>query len=123
VGWREIRIRLDQDLDADCRAKNDQVGHEHLGIVNKSVAFVVEGEERSGRLGEHGWPWSGLPALLLPPFLTAKRERGTERRKLIATAWQDGSLDELPDDLLASTLPDQAREYLGRIHPAFMGGE
>jgi hypothetical protein len=42
------------------------------------------------------WANEDLPASLL------RDVKGTARRKLIAAAWQDGSLDEILDDLLAS---------------------
>ncbi len=49
--------------------------------------------------------------------------KGTERRNLIQRYWSEGRLNELPEELLKSTLSDEARESLGRIHPVCMGGE
>lgn len=46
---------------------------------------------------------------------------GHERRELIRAALAAG--DELPSEFVASTLDSDTREYIGRIHPALMGGE
>jgi hypothetical protein len=49
--------------------------------------------------------------------------KGTKRRQMIADYWNDGRLDELNDELLKDTIDAGLRERLGKIHPAFMGGE
>lgn len=49
--------------------------------------------------------------------------KGAERRRLYAKALEAGEEDEVPDEWITSVLTDQDREGLGRIHPAFMGGE
>ena len=49
--------------------------------------------------------------------------KGTERRKLIEEAWKEGTIAELPQELLQDVLSHETREALGRIHPEFMGGE
>lgn len=49
--------------------------------------------------------------------------KGTQRRNLIEQCWQDGMLESLPEDVLKGTMPQDAREDWGRIHPMFMGGE
>jgi hypothetical protein len=49
--------------------------------------------------------------------------KGAQRRRMIADYWNQGRLAELNEELLKDTLSAAARERLGRIHPAFMGGE
>jgi hypothetical protein len=49
--------------------------------------------------------------------------KGTERRKLIEAAWKLRDIEEVPEELLQDILSPETREALGRIHPAFMGGE
>jgi len=49
--------------------------------------------------------------------------KGTQRRNLIEQCWQEGTLGVLPEDVLKGTMPEEAREDWGRIHPMFMGGE
>ena len=49
------------------------------------------------------------------------RITGKERRKLLRERLATGHA--LPPDMCASTLDDEIRDALGRIHPAFMGGE
>lgn len=49
--------------------------------------------------------------------------KGTNRRQMIIDYWNAGQLDELADELLVEDLSPANREYLGRIHPSFMGGE
>lgn len=63
------------------------------------------------------WEDAGVLASLL------RDVKGTERRRLIADSWRHGRLEELPEELLKSTLCEQARDGFGRIHPFFMGGE
>jgi hypothetical protein len=47
----------------------------------------------------------------------------TARRQMIRDHWDAGTLDELDPALLADETDPQLREFLGRLHPAFMGGE
>lgn len=49
--------------------------------------------------------------------------KGTMRRNLIEKCWQEGNLEELPEELLKGTMLEEARESWGRIHPLCMGGE
>jgi len=49
--------------------------------------------------------------------------KGTQRRQMITDYWSQGRLPELDAELLKDTLTAESREQLGRIHPAFMGGE
>lgn len=48
---------------------------------------------------------------------------GTRRRRVIAKAWENGTLDELPDALLQDQLDPDTRAIIGRAHPSLMGGE
>jgi hypothetical protein len=50
------------------------------------------------------------------------RVTGQERRELLRARLAAGE-DDLPAELFASTLDDDVREAIGRIHPALMGGE
>jgi hypothetical protein len=49
--------------------------------------------------------------------------KGTERRRLITKCWNEGTLDELPEDFLKNALGEEDRERFGRIDPSCMGGE
>jgi len=49
--------------------------------------------------------------------------KGTQRRQLITDYWHQDRLPELNEELLKDTISSASREGLGRIHPAFMGGE
>lgn len=49
--------------------------------------------------------------------------KGTERRRLIRQHWENGTLEQLPEALLLSELSPELRAFLGRVHPALMGGE
>jgi hypothetical protein len=50
------------------------------------------------------------------------RVAGQERREIVRRELAAGNFD-LPPGLLACLLDDDARNAIGRIHPAFMGGE
>jgi hypothetical protein len=50
------------------------------------------------------------------------RVAGQERREALRRELAVGNLD-LPDELVACLLDEDARNAIGRIHPAFMGGE
>ncbi len=49
--------------------------------------------------------------------------KGAERRRLYAKALDTGQGDQLPAELSQHALAELDRQGLGRIHPAFMGGE
>jgi hypothetical protein len=49
--------------------------------------------------------------------------KGTERRRLIRQHWEHGTLEQLPEALLQTELSPELRVFLGRVHPALMGGE
>lgn len=62
------------------------------------------------------WPL-GLETHLL------SRIKGAERKAALKSLIDNGRLEELPDLLNKSALSENERQALGRIHPAFMGGE
>ena len=49
--------------------------------------------------------------------------QGTQRRAMIIKAWEENDLENIPPALLQAGLSELLREEMGRIHPAFMGGE
>lgn len=49
--------------------------------------------------------------------------KGAERRRLYAEALESGKEELLPPEFSQDTLSESDRQGLGRIHPAFMGGE
>ncbi len=49
--------------------------------------------------------------------------KGAERRRLVQQAFEQGTEEEIPPELLESAVPDGLRQMLGRMHPAMMGGE
>jgi hypothetical protein len=49
--------------------------------------------------------------------------KGRERREAIRDYHEQGRLHELDETFLRETLSEEERERLGKIHPAFMGGE
>jgi hypothetical protein len=49
--------------------------------------------------------------------------KGTLRRKGITTALANGELEKVGEDLLSAELTHAVRTRVGRIHPAFLGGE
>lgn len=62
------------------------------------------------------WPL-GLETHLLA------RIKGAERKAALKRLIDSGRLEEIPDWLAQSSLDPDERRGLGRIHPAFMGGE
>ena len=51
------------------------------------------------------------------------RIKGAERKAALKQLIDAKRLDEIPDFLAQSALSDGERQALGRVHPAFMGGE
>jgi hypothetical protein len=49
--------------------------------------------------------------------------KGRERREMIRSYWEQGRLQDLDETFLCETLSAEDRDRLGKIHPAFMGGE
>ncbi len=62
------------------------------------------------------WPL-GLETHLL------SRIKGAERKAALRRLIDNGRLEDLPSFLAESALTEDDRKALGRIHPAFMGGE
>jgi len=62
------------------------------------------------------WPL-GLETHLL------SRVKGAERKAALKALIDAGRLEEIPEQLAKSGLTEAERRSLGRIHPAFMGGE
>ena len=49
--------------------------------------------------------------------------KGTVRRKALREALEAGQIDEVPEGVKSAALSEVARQYVGRLHPSFMGGE
>jgi hypothetical protein len=49
--------------------------------------------------------------------------KGTVRRKALRKALEEGQISELPDEIKSPALSEFVRQYVGRLHPSFMGGE
>jgi hypothetical protein len=62
------------------------------------------------------WPL-GLETHLL------SRIKGAERKAAVKRLIDSGRLEDIPEFLTQSKLSDGERRVIGRIHPAFMGGE
>jgi hypothetical protein len=62
------------------------------------------------------WPL-GLETHLL------SRIKGAERKAALKQVIDSGHLEDIPEFLSQSKLSDSERKAIGRIHPAFMGGE
>lgn len=62
------------------------------------------------------WPLGAETHLL-------SRIKGAERRAALRRLIDAGRLDDIPDFLAQSALTDAERTAIGRMHPAFMGGE
>jgi len=76
----------------------------------------VPGIDLNFRPPSYFWPL-GLETHLLT------RIKGAERKAAVQQLIDAGRLDEVPSFLRQSSLSDAERQSLGRIHPAFMGGE
>lgn len=68
------------------------------------------------RPASYFWPL-GLETHLLATI------KGTERKAALQRLIADGRASDIPDFLAKSALSPSERKALGRIHPAFMGGE
>jgi len=68
------------------------------------------------RPASYFWPL-GLETHLL------SRIKGAERKKALQALIDDGRIDETPDFLAKSALPERERNLIGRLHRRFMGGE
>jgi hypothetical protein len=49
--------------------------------------------------------------------------KGTVRRMALREALDEGQINEVPDSIKSAALSEGARQYVGSMHPAFMGGE
>ena len=68
------------------------------------------------RPASYFWPL-GLARHLLA------RVKGAQRKKALQALIDAGRLDDIPDFLAKSALSEAERQAIGRLHPAFMGGE
>ena len=85
-------------------------------MTRKPVTPEVPGIDLSFRPASYFWPL-GLETHLLA------RIKGAERKAAVQRLIDAGRLDEVPSFLRQSSLSDVDRQAIGRIHPAFMGGE
>jgi hypothetical protein len=76
----------------------------------------VSGIDLSYRPRSYFWPLAVETHLLV-------HIKGAERRAALQQLIDDGGLNDIPDPLARSTLSESERQAIGRIHPAFMGGE
>ena len=49
--------------------------------------------------------------------------KGTVRRKALREALEEGQIMQVPDAIKSAALSEVARQYVGSLHPSFMGGE
>ena len=77
---------------------------------------AVPGIDLEYRPASYFWPL-GLETHLL------SRIKGAERKAALQRLIDAGRLDEIPDFLAQSALSTDERRAIGRLHPAFMGGE
>lgn len=82
----------------------------------KTALPDVPGIDLSFRPKSYFWPM-GLETHLL------SRIKGAERKAVVEALIQAGRLDDIFDFLAKSALDDEERQAIGRVHPAFMGGE
>ncbi len=85
-------------------------------MTRKPATPEVPGIDLSFRPASYFWPL-GLETHLLA------RIKGAERKAALQKLIDAGDLDVVPEFLAHSALSDEERQALGRIHPAFMGGE
>jgi hypothetical protein len=76
----------------------------------------VPGIDLQFRPPSYFWPL-GLETHLLASI------KGAERKAALKRLIEAGRIDEIPGFLAQSALSERDRQALGRIHPAFMGGE
>ena len=85
-------------------------------MSSKPVVPEVSGIDLTFRPQSYFWPL-GLETHLLA------RIKGAERKAALQHLIDAGRLDDIPDILAQAALSEGDRRALGRIHPAFMGGE
>ena len=66
---------------------------------------------------------SWRPATYWTDKITPANVKGQFRREQIQQAIAEGTLEEIPEAILADSLSDEVRDFAGRIHPSLMGGE
>ena len=49
--------------------------------------------------------------------------KGTVRRNALREALDDGEIGDVPESIKSAALSEAARQYVGSLHPSFMGGE
>ena len=49
--------------------------------------------------------------------------KGTVRRKALREALEEGQIMQVPDEVKNAALSEVVRQYVGSLHPSFMGGE
>lgn len=49
--------------------------------------------------------------------------KGTVRRRALLEALEEGHVDKIPGSVKGAALSDEVRQYVGGLHPAYMGGE
>ena len=77
---------------------------------------AAHGFDLTFRPTSYFWPM-GLETHLLATI------KGAERKAALQRLIDAGEVDDIPDFLARSALSDEERSAIGRIHPAFMGGE
>ena len=85
-------------------------------MTSNPVVPEVPGIDLAFRPRSYFWPL-GLETHLLT------RIKGAERKTALKRLIDAGRHDEIPDFLTQSALSNANRQALGRMHPAFMGGE
>lgn len=80
------------------------------------IAFELGDVDLAFRPRSYFWP------LCLETHLLS-RIKGAERKAALQRVIDAGRLEDIPNLLIQSTLSEPERQSLGRIHPAFMGGE
>ena len=85
-------------------------------MTSSPVVPEVPGIDLAFRPRSYFWPL-GLETHLLT------RIKGAERKAALKRLIDAGRHDEISDLLAQSALSDVERQALGRMHPAFMGGE
>ena len=85
-------------------------------MTRKSAVPELSGVYLGFRPRSYFWPL-GLETHLLA------RVKGAERKAALKQLIDAGRMDDIPGFLAHSKLSEVDRQALGRIHPAFMGGE
>ena len=84
--------------------------------MTKKKIVPIPGIDLTFHPSTYFWPLS-LETHLLASI------KGAERQAMVRDAIRKGNLDAIPDDIARSALSEADRLAVGRMHPAFMGGE